>query len=262
MLCSMADYIHGSTDRREVERLERQASFVEPWWFPHVDVRSGACLLDLGTGIGAVAARLAQRFPSATITGLDRSHAQLSVAAQRHPVARYVEGDAARMPFADASFDHVHATWLLEHVQDPAAVVREVLRVLEPGGVATFLEVDNATFHTTPTFPVVVALLQQLNAAQQRAGGDPFVGTRLGALFEQAGFREVQVRALPMRGTADDPAFFRAFAEEFAEIFESVDEAMPEMRAQIVAACQALRSLPQTEGASMHYTPIMVRAVR
>ena len=255
-------YIHGSTDPREVARLEKQAKFCSAWWLPCVEIPAHARVLDLGTGIGAMARELNARFPTAHITGVDRSTAQLQVARERHPVAQYTHADAAQLPFESGSFDRVHASWLLEHVPDPLAVAREAHRVLAAGGVAYFLEVDNGTLRTEPDNAAIQELMSKLNAAQIAAGGDPFVGPKLQTMFKDAGFREVEVKALPRHGHAGDLPFFRAFAEEFAEIFESVDEAMPEHHALILEACQAMRALPEQRDAALFYTPIMVRAVR
>jgi ubiquinone/menaquinone biosynthesis C-methylase UbiE len=256
-----SEYIHGGTDSREIARLETQAAFVAPWSLVHFDAAKGMHILDLGTGIGAMAAELAKRYPGTQITGLDRSEAQLAVARARHPVATYVQGDATAMPFADGTFDRVHASWLLEHVPDPAAVVREVRRVLRRGGVAYFVEVDNATLRLEPPIAVVTEVMELLNAAQLAAGGDPFVGRKLGALFEKAGFLEVRARSLPLVGDQTDPLFYRAFAEEFAGIFESVDESLgPDARSRITAAASRLRAMPGHASGAIHYAPVIVRA--
>jgi ubiquinone/menaquinone biosynthesis C-methylase UbiE len=256
------EYIHGSTDPREIARLEAQAAFVAPWSLVHFDAAPDMEVLDLGTGIGAMAAQLAARYPNARITGLDRSEAQLAVARARHPIATYVQGDATATPFPDASFDRVHASWLLEHVPDPAAVLREVRRVLRPGGVAYFVEVDNGTLRIEPRIAVVTEVMDALNRAQLAAGGDPFVGKKLRALFAQASFIDVRVMPLPLIGDETDPVFFRALAEEFAGIFESLDESLPrELQARLHEAAARLRALPHAGGA-MYYAPVMARAVR
>ncbi|MBI2395641.1 MAG: methyltransferase domain-containing protein [Deltaproteobacteria bacterium] len=258
-----SDYIHGATDAREIARLEKQARFVAPWSLAAFDALEGMRVLDLGTGIGAMAGEIAARFPGIELVGLDRSPAQLAVARARHPVATYVEGDAAALPFADASFDRVHASWLLEHVSDPMAVAREIARVLCPGGVAHIVEVDNATLRTEPPLSIVRELMDALGAAQRAAGGDPSIGRKLRPLLEHAGFVSVEVRSLPLVGDAGDGAFFRAFVEEFAEIFESIDETLaPAMLPRIDEAAARLRALPSITGAAIHYAPVLARAVR
>lgn len=145
----------------------------------------------------------------------------------------------------------------------PVEVLREVRRVLKIGGCCHFIEVDNASFRTVPEDQEVMRAMSALNDAQQRSGGDPYLGKGLGELFREAGFEKIDVRPRPISGSASDPVFFRAFVEEFAEIFESLDDALgPEMTAHIHAAAGRLRSLPGIEGAEMHYCPWMGRATR
>lgn len=91
----------------------------------------GKRVLDLGCRSGAVT----QHFmPGNDVVGMDVDREALAVAARRgiEPVRGNVEEP---LPFADASFDAIVAGELLEHVRWPADVVREVRRVLRPGGV-------------------------------------------------------------------------------------------------------------------------------
>ncbi len=259
----MADYIHGATRSEEIARLEKQARFVAPWSLAGFDAPPGTRILDLGTGIGAMARELHARFPGIELVGVDRSETQLATARALHPVATYVLADAVELPFDDASFDRVHASWLLEHVPDPGAVVREVARVLKPGGVAHFVEVDNATLRTEPALDAVRSLMRALDQAQLAARGDPYVGRRLRSLFAAAGFTQVDVAHRELCGDGSDPAFFAALVQEFTEIFESVREALgPGGVARVDLAISELASLLDRPGASMRYTPALLRAVR
>lgn len=259
----MSGYVHGSTDAREIERLDRQAAFVAPWSLVGFAPAEGARILDLGCGTGAMAAEIARRFPGRAIVGLDASKAQLAVARARHPIAEYVEGDARAIPFADGSFDHVHVSWLFEHVADLAKVVREIRRVLRPSGTVQQIEVDNETLSISPPAPRVTDLMRALDAAQIAAGGDPTVGRRLEPLYRAEGFAILEATAVELVGDDRDPEFFRAFAEEFAEIFESVDEALGAgARDAIDGAAADLRALPSRPGASMRYRPMRLRAAK
>jgi ubiquinone/menaquinone biosynthesis C-methylase UbiE len=250
----MAGYIHGTSDEREVARLEKQAGFIAPLELKYFDASSGHRVLDLATGVGAMAAQLVRRFPGIQLTGMDMNERQLEHARSRHPVAQYIQGDAAHMPFPDASFDRVHCSWLLEHVRDPLAVLSEVRRVLAPNGYCQFIEVDNATFATEPRLPEVERVLEELNRSQLVAGGDPFIAPKLAGYFERAGFQRVRLIPCPVVGDATDPAFFQAFVTEFAEIIESLDEALGAEQAPLIhTAAAQLRSLPQMPGARMRY---------
>jgi demethylmenaquinone methyltransferase/2-methoxy-6-polyprenyl-1,4-benzoquinol methylase len=93
-------------------------------------------ILDVATGTGMVAFALAQH--GARVTALDQSEAMLSVARRRTPPSNgsisFVTGEAEHLPFPDASFDALTFTYLLRYVDDPAATLRELARVVTPGG--------------------------------------------------------------------------------------------------------------------------------
>ncbi len=256
-------YVHGSTDAREVARLEKQADFTASFTFTSLDLKSGERVLDLATGVGAMASRLLRAFPGIELVGVDLSAAQLAAARTNHPALSVLRGDGTRLPFADATFERVHCSWLLEHVPSPVAVLREVRRVLKPGAFCQFVEVDNATLGTTPPCEAVFELMRRLNAAQLAAGGDPYIGERIHRVFGAAGFRRFEVDRHALRGSKANPAFFQALVDEFAEIFEGLDESLGAASATLIHdAVRELRALPNTPGAEFHYTPVIVRAWR
>jgi ubiquinone/menaquinone biosynthesis C-methylase UbiE len=96
----------------------------------------GVRLLDVATGPGYVAAGAAAR--GAHVVGLDLSKRMLDHARERTPAVEFVLGDAAALPFEDASFDAVTAAFLLLHLGSPESAVGEAARVLRPGGRAAF----------------------------------------------------------------------------------------------------------------------------
>lgn len=93
--------------------------------------RAGRDLLEVGGGQSGLSKML---YPEALVTNLDMDPTFSERPANRQPGMRFVQGDAAAMPFPDASFDMVTMFDLLEHVEDDDAVARETLRVLRPGG--------------------------------------------------------------------------------------------------------------------------------
>jgi demethylmenaquinone methyltransferase/2-methoxy-6-polyprenyl-1,4-benzoquinol methylase len=97
-------------------------------------------VLDVATGTGLVAVELARRY-GCRVVGLDRSADMLAAASRRNGlIAGLVNARAERLPFDDATFDHVTFTYLLRYVDDPEATVRELARVLKPGGRLAALE--------------------------------------------------------------------------------------------------------------------------
>ncbi len=90
-------------------------------------------VLDVATGTGLVARALRERY-GCEVVGLDRSADMLSRAAARDGHIPLVRARAESLPFADESFDHVTFTYLMRYVDDPAATIRELARVVRPGG--------------------------------------------------------------------------------------------------------------------------------
>ncbi|TMC35828.1 MAG: methyltransferase domain-containing protein [Chloroflexi bacterium] len=99
-----------------------------------IDARPDDRVLDVATGTGMVAAELVRRY-GCHVVGLDQSADMLARARERDGVFdEIVLGRAEKLPFADATFDHLTFTYLLRYVDDPAATMRELARVVRPGG--------------------------------------------------------------------------------------------------------------------------------
>ena len=109
-----------------------------------LDPQPGEKVLDCGCGYGFTLRMLAE-LTEADLTGLDFAAervAQVQRDLARFPQVTVVQGDAQQLPFADDSFDHVVCSEVLEHLPDDRAAVREIARVLKPGGTAVFTVPD------------------------------------------------------------------------------------------------------------------------
>jgi SAM-dependent methyltransferase len=99
-------------------------------------------LLEIGSGPGRLAVRLAREAPGMTLTGVDISDAMVERAARRAAGAglservRFKVGDVAAMPLPDGEFDGVVSTLSLHHWPEPTHGLAEIHRVLKPGGEA------------------------------------------------------------------------------------------------------------------------------
>ncbi len=100
--------------------------------------RDGDLYLDVASGTGLVA-RALRRSADCRVVGIDLTHGMI-VAAERGDGVRYVRGRAERLPFPDRRFDGLTFTYLLRYVDDPAATLRELARVVRPGGRIAMLE--------------------------------------------------------------------------------------------------------------------------
>ncbi|MFL5930165.1 MAG: class I SAM-dependent methyltransferase [Gaiellaceae bacterium] len=110
-----------------------------------VDAGAGDRVLDVATGTAAVAIELVRRH-GCSVVGLDQSAEMLAEGRARVKQVglseriELVEGRAEALPFEDASFDALTFTYLLRYVDDPAATLRELARVVRPGGTIASLE--------------------------------------------------------------------------------------------------------------------------
>jgi ubiquinone/menaquinone biosynthesis C-methylase UbiE len=119
---------------RNIARIEQRLA--------ELPVRSITNVLELGCGIGRVAAYLAQRY-NMHVWGTDTDPAQIETARKRHPeTARltYRVEDAAKLSFEDAEFDLVVSQNVFHHMAKWRTAVREIARVLKPGGYLLWLD--------------------------------------------------------------------------------------------------------------------------
>jgi demethylmenaquinone methyltransferase / 2-methoxy-6-polyprenyl-1,4-benzoquinol methylase len=110
-----------------------------------IEARPGDEVLDVATGTGAVAIELASS-KGCAVVGIDQSAEMLAAGRMRVEAAgladrvRLVQGSAERLPFDDGSFDGLTFTYLLRYVENPAETLRELARVVRPGGRIAALE--------------------------------------------------------------------------------------------------------------------------
>src|SRR5262249_50710262 len=141
------------------------------------------------------------------ITGVDISEASLAHA-RRNLAGESVtllRASAEHLPFADGSFDAAIFIWVLEHVPDPAAVMRDVARCLRPGGRLLAVEVYNQTLLAEPRKPAIDAYFATLSELQARHGGHPNIAPRLPELAARVGLDLVEFRVWPAIGDSRDP---------------------------------------------------------
>jgi dolichol-phosphate mannosyltransferase len=91
-------------------------------------------ILDIGCDGGTFINEISQAFPKAKFYAIDKSEEAISYAQKKYPQISFQVGDAHNLKFPDQSFNLITMLEVLEHVEDPAKVVTEAKRCLEPGG--------------------------------------------------------------------------------------------------------------------------------
>jgi demethylmenaquinone methyltransferase/2-methoxy-6-polyprenyl-1,4-benzoquinol methylase len=210
---------------RRYDRLSAALSFWQDprWRRALVDAlapRAGERVLDVATGTGMVAAELLAR-ARCTVVAIDQSPEMLAAARARFQAhdgdrIELLEGQAEALPFADASFDALTFTYLLRYVDDPPATMRELARVLRPGGRIASLEFGVPPWRVARAAwrlytAVGLPLLGGLVSREWREVGR-FLGPSIRDFYErhsverivgywrEAGFEDVQVRRMSFGG--------------------------------------------------------------
>jgi len=191
-------YTHGHAPAVIRQHAQRTAEEAAAFLIP--ELRSGMRLLDVGCGPGSITRGLAERLAPGQVVGLDLS-AEALAAARRDvtlrglPNLQFQAGSVYELPFADASFDVAYAHQLLQHLGERAAALREMLRVVRPGGLVAVRDVDWGTVAYWPREPWIDRFVQMHLRTWYRNGGEPQMGRQLRALFNAAGVASVQITA-------------------------------------------------------------------
>lgn len=175
---------------RSYERSLGQAFFFDPTHrrvlklvTAAVDGRGPGHVLDIGCGTGRLLRRAAGVWPSAKLTGVDPAQGMIEIARTMTPAVSFLHGQGEAVPLPDGSVDVAFSTISFHHWQDQAAGVREVARVLRPGGLFCLADVR---------IPAALAWLKRRRRVH--------TGAEMAELFRQAGL--TVIRQAIMRGGA------------------------------------------------------------
>jgi ubiquinone/menaquinone biosynthesis C-methylase UbiE len=188
-------YTHGHEDSVLRSHRWRTAENSAEYLLAHL--RAGSSLLDVGCGPGTITADLADRVSPGRVVAVDASadvvaEARGTLDGRGHDDVEVSVGDVYELDHGDASFDVVHAHQVLQHLGDPVAALREMRRVVSPGGVVAARDADYAAMTWYPTDPDLDRWLDVYRATARANGAEPDAGRRLGAWARSAGFASVE----------------------------------------------------------------------
>ena len=217
----MTTYIHG-TSPKEQARLNALNALTNHSFISYLGDLSQKDIADFGCGTGVLMADIARYFPTCRITGLELSADQMRQAEMRLGdvgTATLKQCDVTESGLPDRSFDVVYCRYLLEHLIDPVAVAREMMRIARTGGIVAAQENDLHNVLYYPEIEGMEEIHHHFCILQQQMGGDPFVGRKLFDIFKKAGATRIELDYEPEIYTEYDPDPYRAWLYNAISIY-------------------------------------------
>lgn len=192
-------YLHGHSPSvlrsHKWRTAENSAAYLLP------NIKPTSTILDVGCGPGTISVDFADIVsPSGHVVGVDSAEGIVQSATSEHGKSRpnltFQVADVTKgLPFADGTFDIVHAHQVMQYMTDPIAVLREMRRVCKSGGLIAVRDVDYQGTFWTPELPGMDIWIRRYVESVRRRGGDSKAGRNLLRYAKQAGFREVKASA-------------------------------------------------------------------
>lgn len=189
-------YTHGHDASVVNQHARRTAEEAAAFLLPHL--RPGQRLLDVGCGPGSITVGLARAVAPGEVVGIDTEPAVLEDARARAAAegvanVRFEEASVYALPYADASFDAAYAHQVLQHLTRPVEALREMRRVVRPGGLVGVRDSDYGTMVHWPPQPALERWLALYHAVTARNHAEADAGRRIPAWMRAAGFAPITI---------------------------------------------------------------------
>ncbi len=204
----------------EINRLKAQVDlFWQSEWkhYQEFGLDQAGSIVELGSGPGFLVEKLLVHIPGAEVTAVEIDpllveYAGNYLAKQKLDRWQVIEGSITDTGLEDDSFDFAIARLVLEHLPDPLEAVREIYRIVKPGGKV--IVIDNDFEMHIMTYPPVSGLRELYDAyckARAAEGGNPKIGRELPRILKEGGFTDVEFEIISAHSALlGDEMFFRS----------------------------------------------------
>jgi SAM-dependent methyltransferase len=208
-------YVLG-TSEREHQRLIEQSQFygeLTEELLRRAGIQAGMRVLDIGCGAGDVTLLVASLVgPTGSVIGIDRTQESIQMARARTAGGKYahvtfLEGDILEVSL-DAPVDAIVGRFVLLYLANPESALQRLCRLVRPGGLVIFHEMDMTTIRSKPNIPLCQLASHVVIETCRRGGVEVDMGSRLFATFCEAGLPmpNLILRAR-IEGRPDSPAY-------------------------------------------------------
>lgn len=197
-------YTHGHHQSVVNAHARRTIANSADYLVPHL--QPGLSLLDVGCGPGTITCEFADRLGPGRVLGIDRSievieHARAGAGTS---AAEFEVMDLYSLDIPDDTFDIAHAHQVLQHVSDPVAALKEMRRVVRPGGIVAVRDADYAAMHWAPSTPMLDRWLELYRSVAHSNAAEPDAGRHLLRWASEAGFGDISSTASPWLFATDE----------------------------------------------------------
>ena len=162
--------------------------------YERLSLSAGLSVLEVGCGIGDDAFRMASRVgPNGLVVGVDASSRMIEEATSRTPAGMriaFARADARNLPFTEGSFSRCRIDRTLQHIENPQLAIREMSRVLKPGGLLLAYDNDWGTFSLNGGNEAATKIVE---TAWEESFTNRWIGRYLKRYFLEAGLKNVEI---------------------------------------------------------------------
>jgi ubiquinone/menaquinone biosynthesis C-methylase UbiE len=208
-LADAGSYKFGQFEKNaeELERLKLQATIaidVEREMWRSAGLTPGMKVLDIACGPGFTACELAKATGAdGHVTGVDINEELIAVAHQAKASEKvenvsFSTGNVYELTLPENGFDFVYARFVFQHLEKPQLALKNILRVLKPGGILCVLDIDDNWTSFAPESDAFVQFIRKSGAGQKRKGGNRLIGSQLFGMLSEAGYQKVSTQIRPI----------------------------------------------------------------
>jgi ubiquinone/menaquinone biosynthesis C-methylase UbiE len=168
-------------------------------WFGLAD---GLRILEIGSGPGFVTKKLRELCPQSELTALEIDPEMIRKAKQylgqeHDPRIQFVQASIMNTGLPDNQYDFVIARMVFLHLSDPVGAMREIYRLLCPGGKLVIIDIDDSVYGLIdPQIPGFSMAMEKLAQAQALRGGNRYIGRRLWRMLDAGGYTNLELEAV------------------------------------------------------------------
>jgi SAM-dependent methyltransferase len=203
---------HSSVVREEFERAAAGFARRTVGRFDHLDVLTfsrvapGSSVIEVGAGTGNFVSLFAP--VAGRVVATDLTPGMLRVAREMHGLTRIICGDGARLPFADGAFDLVTSAHAMHHIPDPVAVLREMARIVAPGGRVMVVDI------TASDDPAAAARADEVMTIRDPSHARSLTTAEMRAALDASGLAVFDDRVVDRRGLVSNWMWPGEFPQE------------------------------------------------